>query len=293
MITRLFSLIVSMATLLGGCAASEQVTQAQRSDEAAKELRQALEQGDALIAQQKFSAARTIYTRSSEKAQRTLGADSPVSVALKGWVERAGTQSDDNAAVGTLTLGMRQALLDLEFKPIMEAPLPVGFPEPGPVGEVIVNEYPAYRMAKTERAPQGRGSQDRMFSVLFSHIKRNEIAMTAPVEMTYVTQEQGEMDEQAMGFMYQQPTMGAPGSDPKDGRVRIVDVPAMTVVSMAIRGGYRTDVMIEAVAKLENWLSDNAAQYERAGPLRRMGYNSPFIPSGYQYSEVQIPVRRK
>ena len=63
---------------------------------------------------------------------------------------------------------------------ISEAKLPEGFPQPGPVGSVIVKEYPAYRLART-RAGGGDGG---MFMRLFRHIERNDVKMTAPVEMT-------------------------------------------------------------------------------------------------------------
>ena len=33
---------------------------------------------------------------------------------------------------------------------ISEAKLPVGFPPPGPVGEVIVKTYPAHRLARAK-----------------------------------------------------------------------------------------------------------------------------------------------
>ena len=68
---------------------------------------------------------------------------------------------------------------------INEANLPRGFPTPGPVGTVTVKNYPAYRAAVV-REDNGQGEQaqqNSMFSVLFKHIKKNDIPMTAPVEM--------------------------------------------------------------------------------------------------------------
>jgi len=63
---------------------------------------------------------------------------------------------------------------------ISEAKLPVGFPAPGPVGEVIVKTYPAHRLARVRAE---RNNDNGMFMQLFRHIERQEIAMTAPVEM--------------------------------------------------------------------------------------------------------------
>ena len=66
---------------------------------------------------------------------------------------------------------------------IREAELPDGFPDPGPAGKVIVKEYPAYRLARFAALQGQPASQNGMFWPLFQHIKRNDIAMTAPVEM--------------------------------------------------------------------------------------------------------------
>ena len=66
---------------------------------------------------------------------------------------------------------------------ISEAKLPAGFPPPGPVGDVIVKTYPAHRLART--SSDAAGGDNRMFMKLFGHIKRNDIAMTAPVTMDW------------------------------------------------------------------------------------------------------------
>lgn len=35
----------------------------------------------------------------------------------------------------------------------------------------------------------------------------------------------------------------------------------------------------------------SCSQYEQSGPVRVMGYNSPFVARDRQFFEVQIPVR--
>jgi hypothetical protein len=73
-----------------------------------------------------------------------------------------------------------------------EKPLPdprgeasCGFPAPGPVGQVVLNNYPAYRAVVVQSvAMQGVGPNG-MFQPLLQHIKRKEIVMTAPAEMRY------------------------------------------------------------------------------------------------------------
>ena len=60
-----------------------------------------------------------------------------------------------------------------------EAKLPKGFPPPGPIGQVIVKEYPEARAAVVQSAALGKAADEgRMFQPLFNHIKSHEIAMS-------------------------------------------------------------------------------------------------------------------
>jgi hypothetical protein len=167
------------------------------------------------------------------------------------------------------------------FKPIMEAELPVGFPEYTPVGEVRLKQYPAYRKAEADSA------SGRAFWTLFTHIKKNDIAMTAPVEMTYKEAERP--TESKMSFLYGRPDMGNPG---EHGGVQVVDVPGMTVVSTGVRGPRSAKTVAEARQRISRWLEENKDRYIVDGQLRVMAYNSPFVPRDRNYFEVEIPVRR-
>ena len=185
-----------------------------------------------------------------------------------------------------------------------EASLPRGFPTLGPVGTVIVKNYPAYRAAVVrENHRQGeRAQQNSMFGVLFKHIKKNDIPMTAPVEMTYESSTEppgatattkpaatpSPSRPVAMAFLYGQPEWGKPGAD---GAIDVVDVPAMTVVSVGVRGSYNAENFNEAMGKLTAYLSENTGRYLAAGPPRYLGYNSPFVPGFLRIGEVQIPVK--
>lgn len=179
-----------------------------------------------------------------------------------------------------------------------EAKLPEGFPPPGPVGEVIVKKYPAYRLARI-RAGGGARGENGMFMPLFRHIQRNDIAMTAPVEVTWsparleaaeATTQAADRDPKAMAFLYRTPTMGEPGPDPGDSRIAVEDAPAMTVVSIGIRGRESEQRNDEAVRKLEAWIQERSRTVRIAGPPRYLGYNSPFVPGFMRYYEVQIPI---
>jgi hypothetical protein len=191
--------------------------------------------------------------------------------------------ADDRQAVRLLKRSIKESVADLAFRPLLEAQLPAGFPELTPVGQIQMKKYPAYRMARTKM----NGRENNAFMTLFFHIKKNDIAMTAPVEMTYSDQQGQTKQPIAMSFLYQNDRLGSPGQDTK---VEVVDVLPMTAVSIGLRGNVPQEEVGKARTRLERWLTQHADLYRAAGPLRVLGYNSPFIPTGRRYSEVQIPV---
>lgn len=169
-----------------------------------------------------------------------------------------------------------------------EAGLPAGFPPPGPIGEVIVKEYPAYRVARTMPPPGATNPTNAMFRPLFNHIKANQIAMTAPVEMTYESKPAvQEPQPVAMAFMYRDPHM-TPTT--RESNIEVVDLPPSTVLSITVRGSYQTSFE-KGVAALREWLAQNPGRYEITGPPRFMGYNSPFVPWFLRIGEAQVPVK--
>lgn len=162
---------------------------------------------------------------------------------------------------------------------IPEASQPAGFPRPGKVNQIEVKSYPSYRSAKVQAPDVG---QNKMFGQLFDHIKKNEIAMTAPVEMTF-----GDSGPNSMAFLYKAQQIGEVGAD---GEVQVADQSATQVVSMAIRGSYAEKRFDTVCEQLREWLAQSD-EWEESGEARYFGYNSPFIPSFLRYGEVQIPVR--
>ena len=180
---------------------------------------------------------------------------------------------------------------------IREAKLPEGFPLPGPVGTVVIKEYPSYRMARFAAREGQPAHQDKMFWPLFNHIKRNDIAMTAPVEVGYpaalATQPEAAdwAEPVSMAFLYRQPTQGTTGADQADPRVVVQDVPAMTVLSVGMRGDYTRSRLANALGLLDKWMAENPGRVEVIGEPRYLGYNSPMVPSFLRYGEVQLPVR--
>ena len=194
--------------------------------------------------------------------------------------------ADPGRAVAAWRKSLAEARETLVFEPLIEAPLPEGFPDPVPVGEVRLQQVPAYRLART---PMGF-LEGRAFWTLFNHIKERDIAMTAPVEMTYTQSEGGGAKATAMSFLYRSTSQGQTG---KAGSVDVVDVEAHWALSMGLRGEPNRKRVEEAQAFLDRWLAEHAAEYEPSGPLRVMGYNSPFVPDNRKYTEVQIPLRAK
>ena len=157
--------------------------------------------------------------------------------------------------------------------------MPAGFPKYTPVGQIEVKHYPAYRKASTS------GSAE--FWTLFRHIKENKVEMTAPVEMDYGDPRTEKSKQRSMSFLYQSAELGSVG---EHGAVKVTDVPAMQVVSIGCRGSQSAAAVAEARGKLLKYLAENKHRYAIAGPLRVMGYNSPFVPRDRNFFEVQIPV---
>ena len=174
----------------------------------------------------------------------------------------------------------------LRFEPLLEAPLPVGFPQPTPVGEIRVQQYPKYRLARTDMTL----IEGRAFWTLFNHIKQRDIAMTAPVEMSYAPDKDGALKKSSMSFLYRNTEQGR---IEVDGKVAVVDVPAQIVVAIGLQGDATKDKVNDAKRRLEAWLQAHGDEYEATGPIRVLGYNSPFVAEEKKLTEVQIPVRSK
>lgn len=62
-------------------------------------------------------------------------------------------------------------------------------------------------------------------------------------------------------------------------------------VSIGCRGSRLPDAVAEARRKLLAYLADRKDRYTAAGPMRVMGYNSPFVPRANNFFEVQIPIK--
>lgn len=180
---------------------------------------------------------------------------------------------------------------------VIEAPLPDGYPAPTPPGMIELKTYPTVRRAEYSAKGSSNFGMNVGFWPLFNHIKERDIAMTSPVEMDYrPTGERAPLDPMkdaegtwTMSFLYRSADLGPTG---QDGRVKVVDNPELTVVSIGMRGGYGMGQVNAGLEELQKWFASQD-QWEPAGDPRGLNYNGPQVPMRSKWSEVQVPVRRK
>lgn len=173
------------------------------------------------------------------------------------------------------------------------APLPDGFPSPTPDGEIEIKQYPDYRAATVQVTGNLAEASSRGFAPLFSHISRNDISMTAPVETRYPDalerSNSPSEGEATVSFLYRSPDIV-----PKEvaENIQVEDIPPMTVISLGTRGSYRFDEYTRGIQQLQSWLSEHP-DYVPSGPPRRFFYDGPYIPDPLKRSDIQIPVQRR
>ena len=167
-----------------------------------------------------------------------------------------------------------------------EAELPQGWPLLTEVGVVEVKEYPQYREAVVTKN-DGAGGDEKMgsmFGTLFSHISKNDIPMTSPVEMEYSQQDSRAMT--SMAFLYRTSETGTLGND---GQVVVREVAPRTYASVGVRGSINDKNFEQGLVIVNAWIAANP-QWRADGTPRFFGYNSPLIPWFWKYGEVQVPV---
>ena len=171
------------------------------------------------------------------------------------------------------------------------APLPVGFPSLTAPDKIEIKQYPAYRAATYHYSGNLSEAGSQSFSPLFQHISSNNISMTAPVETRYPlsTLESNEKTGEAtVSFLYRNTDIY-----PQEiaDNIRVEDIPAMTVLSLGLKGSYSYESYQQGLEKLKNWLSENPS-YKMVGKPRRLFYDGPYKPDATKRSEIQIPVTK-
>ncbi len=271
---------VAMGVLTGACRAQDATTGASQSGSAAPEQ---------ASTEQAASGAKAARPADSEglPAVRRVGGDKDAKIEKRGENYHAGECS-------------------------ITTPLPVGYPDPTPPGAIDLKVYPSVRRAEVSGTTMPDYGMYQGFFPLFNHIKKREIAMTSPVEMDYrmlkadgtqtrdrersgdaykaTENEAGEKDAAwTMSFLYRDAELGPTGAD---GRVEVRDAEPLVVVSIGMKGSYMTARVKIGVAKLSAWL-ESQDEWEAAGPVRALYYNGPEAVRQDQWSEVQLPVKRK
>lgn len=160
---------------------------------------------------------------------------------------------------------------------VNEAALPKGWPAPGPYNQATRKEYPSYRAAFTTSSSPNGG-----FWTLFKHIKRNNIPMTSPVEMTMKNDPGSALQMEQMGFLYQSTAVGKTGADGETVAVR--DIPALSVMSYTWQGPRDEASVAKAQKAIEAELRKNKLT---STGFRLFGYNSPSVPRKKQTYELQ------
>lgn len=174
----------------------------------------------------------------------------------------------------------------------VRTPLPAGYPPPTPPGALELKSYPAVRRAEVRGRVVADLGMSLGFWPLFQHIQRREIAMTSPVELDYAGRDDAgrvAASDWTMSFLYREPGLGELGAD---GDVAVVDRAPLVVLALGVRGGYGSARSNEALGELDRWLA-SSAEWEAGGAPRALYYNGPDVRRADQWSEVQVPVRRK
>ena len=150
-----------------------------------------------------------------------------------------------------------------------------------PVGEIEVKTLPASKLIACHGQGDYFDRSDSLFRPLFRYIQENDIAMTTPVE--------AEILPSVMYFYIGADAANRPLT--KTDTIDVVELPARTVLSLGIRGGYSSENFAKGEALLRAWLSVQEG-YRAAGPARAIYWNGPFTPWPLKRSEIHLPIER-
>lgn len=162
-------------------------------------------------------------------------------------------------------------------KYVAEAPLPKGWPQPGPYNKVVEKKFPAYRAAYT-------AGKDENFAFwrLFRHIKSQDIPMTSPVEME-MQKDGDKLSMKSMGFLYQNTAVGKTGNE--GNKIKVTDVPAMKTLSYTWQGRKNSKIIKTAKVALDTELKKRGIESD---DYRVMGYNGPGVPRNKKTWEMIV-----
>ena len=164
---------------------------------------------------------------------------------------------------------------------VSEARLPKGWPVPSAYNEVVLKSYPAYRAAVTE----GKSSSFTFWR-LFQHIKKNDIPMTAPVEMGMKNVEGKGLQKYSMAFLYQDQEVGKLGAD--GAKIEVKDMPAIKTLCYTWKGKDSKANIEKARVALMKELKTRKLEHSS---MRLLGYNGPSVPEKDKTWELQLVLK--
>jgi len=173
---------------------------------------------------------------------------------------------------------------------VEEAPLPEGFPPPSEPGKVVEKSYPVLR----SYSATGAGS----FMKCFGYLSVKQHKMTAPVVMECKPgadpnrRRPGDdmpVPIERMHFLLEKNSLDEPKVA---GPIKVADMPAMRVLSIAFRGDSSPEAVKKGKAAIESRLKE-MPDIERAGEYRILGYNSPMLERSKNFWELQLPIAAK
>lgn len=221
---------------------------------------------------------------SSSEAPSSAGAPSPTSLSAPALGESVRVGGEVNASITKVGGEYRSGPCRID------TPLPLGYPDPTPPGAIDLKTYPSVRIAEVAGTGDPDRGMNRAFWPLFNHIKKHEIAMTSPVEMTYSGMEAGGESQPrawSMAFLYRTPDLNRTGVE---GSVTVRDAQPTTVLAVGLKGDYSMSLVERGRRALEDWLASNP-HWVPAGDWRSLYYNGPSLFFWNKWAEVQVPVR--
>lgn len=149
-----------------------------------------------------------------------------------------------------------------------------------PVGKIEIKQIPARTAIATHGNREPIEGRNDNFRKLFGFIKRNDLAMTVPVEAGVTTD--------TMNFF----VAGKDSAKPirSDANVTVQKLEPITVVSFGMRGSYTQQHYEQGLQKINEWLAANPDWLAQGAPYA-VYWNSPFVLGFLKKSEVHQPVR--
>jgi DNA gyrase inhibitor GyrI len=154
--------------------------------------------------------------------------------------------------------------------------------EKTPSSTYEIKRIPSSKTLVTESEGKYFDQDNSLFMRLFDYIKKNDVAMTIPVE--------ARMNKANMVFY-----VGSKDTEKNlqaQGPVKVVLSPERQVASLGMKGSYSEKNFKNAEKRLKEWL-DGQNEYVASGEAYGVYWNGPFVPWFLKRFEVHIPVEKR